>query len=252
MDGVGGTALGMARVRAAESLRPDRLFDDPYAAALSGEQQVTDTQASALAFHGVIRTRFYDEYLLAAGCRQVVLLAAGLDTRAFRLPWPDGVRLFELDLPEVLAYKEEILTAQPACDRTVLAIDLREDWPTALVGAGFDPAEPTAWLAEGLLIYLTAEEAGQLLTSVGDLSAPGSQIAFERNNTGAARATDSPGMRRYTSLWKGGLGQDAAEWLTAHGWRPETHDLTTLAASYGRTAPEKSRSGFVTAKYHAG
>jgi hypothetical protein len=84
----------------------------------------------------------------------VVLLAAGLDTRAFRLTWPDGVRLFELDLPDLVDYKERVLAEQaavPRCQRTVLRVDLREDWPARLESAGLRPGEPTAWLIEGLL-----------------------------------------------------------------------------------------------------
>jgi methyltransferase (TIGR00027 family) len=273
LTGVGATALGVARARARESGRPDRLFDDPYAAAfLDGPDAAwpgtgtpgpaptgSDTPGrarSALALHAVIRTRFYDDYLLAAcdtGCRQVVLLAAGLDTRAYRLTWPDGVRLFELDLPEVLSFKDTVLTgrgAVPRCERVALPVDLRTDWAGRLTGAAFDPAVPTAWLAEGLLVYLTAEETAGLLTSVGELSAPGSRLSFERGDAARhATETRAPDAARYTSLWKGGLGEDAAGWLTRHGWRPGTHELADLAASYGRPAPAGSRSGFVTATY---
>jgi methyltransferase (TIGR00027 family) len=341
LTGVGATALGVARVRARESGRPDRLFHDPYAAAfLDGPDAArpgsgrpgpaptdpdtsgpaptdsrtpgpgtgsrtpspaptdsrtpgsaptdsrtpgpgtgsrtpgpapTDSRTpgsvptgsgtpgrarSALAFHAVIRTRFYDDYLLAAcdtGCRQVVLLAAGLDTRAYRLTWPDGVRLFELDLPEVLSFKDTVLTgrgAAPRCERVALPADLRTDWAGRLTGTAFDPAVPTAWLAEGLLVYLTAEETAGLLTSVGELSAPGSRLSFERGDAARhATGTRAPDAARYTSLWKGGLGEDAAGWLTRHGWRPGAHELADLAVSYGRPAPAGSRSGFVTATY---
>ncbi len=262
------TALGMARVRAEESRRPDRLFDDPYAqaflAAAPGafpeEPAVVGGLAwlgAAFFFHGVIRTRFFDDYLLAAtaaGCRQVVLLAAGLDTRAFRLAWPDKVRLFELDLPEMLAFKEPVLAAQhavPQCERVVLPADLREDWPATLATAGFQPTRPTAWLAEGLLIYLSAEEAARLLTAVGELSAPGSQLAFEHGTIAEspllAQARALPAMAQFTSLWKGGLGTHAPEWLTRHGWQAHTHDRATLAATYGRAVPASSNGGFVTA-----
>ena len=108
-----------------------------------------------------------------SGCRQVVLVAAGLDTRAFRLSWPAGVSLFEMDLPAVLAFKEQVLTssdAGPRCHRTAVAVDLREDSPAQLVTAGFEPATPTVWLLEGLLIYLTADEAMTLLRDVTVLS----------------------------------------------------------------------------------
>lgn len=264
------TALGMARVRAEESRRPDRLFDDPYAQAFvaaapgafpQDQERATSGGLARLgaAFfsHGVLRTRFFDDYLLAAtaaGCRQVVLLAAGLDTRAFRLTWPDRMRLFELDLPEVLAFKQQVLAAQhalPRCQRVVLPADLRQDWPTALTTAGLQPTRPTAWLAEGLLIYLSAAQAARLLTAVGELSAPTSQLAFEYGNIAdtwlLAQARATPAMDQFTSLWKGGLGANAPDWLARHGWQAHTHDRAALAAAYGRAFPASASGGFVTA-----
>ena len=261
LSGVGRTALGVARARAWESRRPDPLFEDPYAAAFAvaaGPRQTTRPAGSRarLAFHVIVRTRFYDDYLLAAcadGCRQVVLLAAGLDTRAYRLAWPDGVHLYELDLPEVLGFKDRVLAgedAAPRCARTAIPADLREDWPARLTEAGLDPERPTAWLIEGLLVYLTAEEAAGLLTSVGDLSAAGSRVSFERNNAAAVIAEDDrEGIEEYASLWKGGLGPDTAGWLADRAWRTQTHDLATVAASYGRALPDSSLSGFLTATY---
>lgn len=147
--GVGKTALGVAMVRVHESRRADRLFEDPYAEAfLQAAPATFDTEQRAAArggdmaswgvafwSHAVIRTRFFADYLIKAagdGIRQLVLLAAGLDTRAFRLPWPDGVRLYELDLREVLRFKDRVLAARTAiarCERTVVPVDLREDWP---------------------------------------------------------------------------------------------------------------------------
>ncbi|HEX3650915.1 MAG TPA: SAM-dependent methyltransferase, partial [Pseudonocardiaceae bacterium] len=198
LTGVGRTALGVAAVRAHESGRQDRLFDDPFAAsfvaAVPGafdRLERTDEQRSvgaAFAVHAVIRTRCYDDYLLASGARQVVLLAAGLDARAFRLPWPDRVRVFEVDLPEVLAFKQTVLDARaaaPTCLRTTVATDLSSpDWADHLAAGGFDAGQPTAWLVEGVLIYLTHEAADALLTTVDRLSAPGSTVAFEYH-TGA-------------------------------------------------------------------
>lgn len=275
LAGVGRTALAVARVRARESLRPDRLFDDPYASAFvaafadpaSGEPAAPSARSAlrtALGFHVVIRTRFFDDYLLGAcaapaRCRQVVLLAAGLDTRAFRLPWPAGVRLFEVDLPDVLAVKDTVLSragAVPRCGRTVLGADLRHDWPGALTEAGFDPAQPTAWLAEGLLVYLSADEAAHVLSGVGSLCAPGTRLAFESGgavtslvaSTGATPATD-----KIISLWQGGLGQGAADWLARRGWQPDFHALAPVAAAYGRPPAQPSTSsGFITATYLAG
>jgi methyltransferase (TIGR00027 family) len=271
-EGVGRTAISVARIRAAESRRPDRLFDDPYAssfvAAAPGalpERRPATAPASDLAgilgFHVVIRTRFFDDYLLAActdGIRQVVLLAAGLDSRAFRLPWPAAVRLLEVDLPEVLAFKEQVLSghaAAPRCHRVAVTADLREAWPAALTEAGFDPGRPTAWLVEGLLIYLSAEQAARLLTSVTELSGPQSRLAFERGGTATAdslsRSGVSPGKARLTALWQGGLGEDPAGWLRRHGWQVSVHGLDQLADSYGRPAAHPTRSGFVTARRSA-
>jgi len=272
-QGVGKTALGVARVRALESQREDRLFDDPYAqafvdaapGAFPEERAVRERRAAhgplaslgaAFSAHAVIRTRFYDAFLTAAtaaGSRQVVLLAAGLDTRAFRLGWPAGTRVFELDLPGVLAFKEAVLGARgavPRCERVTVPADLREDWPARLTAAGFGPAEPATWLAEGLIIYLTAGEAGRLFSTVGDLSVPGGRLAFEHDPGGldamTARARQIPAMRTYTSLWKGGLG-DPPRWLADHGWRPEFHGLAALGRSYRRPVPDSARSGFLTA-----
>ncbi len=272
-QGVGKTALGVARVRARESQREDRLFDDPYAqafvdaapGAFPEERAVRERPAAygplaslgaAFYAHAIIRTRFYDEYLTAAtaaGGRQVVLLAAGLDTRAFRLAWPAGTRVFELDLPGVLAFKEAVLGARgavPRCERVTVPADLREDWPSRLTAAGFGPARPATWLAEGLVIYLTAGEAGRLFTLVTELSAPGGRLAFEHDPAGldtmTATARQLPAMRKYTSLWKGGLG-DPPGWLSSHGWQPRFHELATLARSYRRPVPGPGRSGFLTA-----
>jgi len=274
LGGVGKTALGVSAVRARESRRPDRLFDDPYAQAFLDaapgvlpDEPVSEHDLAAwgpmaslgAVFYalGVLRTRFFDDYLLtatAAGCSQVVLLAAGLDTRAFRLAWPDEVRLFEVDLPDVLSFKQRVLAdqaARPRCERVIVPVDLRGTWSPTLVAAGFQEAAPTAWLAEGLLIYLSADETAGMLTTVGELSAPGSQLAFEHGGMAAdsllARVRTLPTMAEYTALWQGGLGTDAPSWLADHGWRVHTHDRVTLAASYGRPDPDAAAGGFLTA-----
>jgi methyltransferase (TIGR00027 family) len=274
LQGVGKTALGVAMVRARESRRNDRLFDDPYAQAFVDaapgafpEEPKTGEQLAALGplaslgavfyAHGVIRTRFFDDYLAAAtaaGCRQVVLLAAGLDTRAFRLAWPQRTRVFEVDLPDVLAFKETVLAtrnAVPRCERVTVPADLREDWMAELTKAGFNATSPAAWLAEGLLLYLTADEAAQLLTGVSELSAPASQLSFEHSPMASATLTATarqmPAMQQYTTLWKGGLGDDAPGWLTGHGWQPQFHELAELASSYRRPVPDPARGGFLTA-----
>jgi methyltransferase (TIGR00027 family) len=267
--GVGKTALGMAMVRAEESRRGDRLFDDPFAAAFLAaapgvfdrEQRATTAGVGEMAglgaafwSHAVIRTRFFDDYLLDAagrGIRQVVLLAAGLDT--YRLAWPAGVRLFELDLPEVLDFKQRVLDergAVPLCDRHAIAVDLREDWALPLIAAGLQPNRPTAWLLEGLLIYLSADEAARLLATVGELSATDSRVAFEFEDLGTgsmrAQARTTPAMAEYTALWKGGL-PGTSGWLAEHGWRTDAHNRAEFAAGHGRAVSGSSAGGFVTA-----
>ncbi|MGH3625676.1 MAG: SAM-dependent methyltransferase, partial [Sciscionella sp.] len=163
-------------------------------------------------------------------------------------------RLFELDTPAVLGFKHRVLAehdAAPRCDRQPVGIDLRHDWSSVLAVSGFDSAKPTAWLAEGLLTYLIAEEADQLFSIITALSAPGSQLALEGGAAIApsilARARQLPAMQRFTALWKGGLGTDPAHWLLDHGWTTQTHDLHELAASYNRPAPSGAEGCLITA-----
>jgi methyltransferase (TIGR00027 family) len=270
LAGVGRTAFGAAMFRAAESRRSDRLFHDPYAAAFRAaapavfdrEQRGTVARlgmaswGAACQAHVVIRTRFFDDFLRCAtgqGIHQVVLVASGLDTRAYRLAWPANVQLFEVDLPEVLGFKRRVLEAQaavPRCDHRLVPADLREDWTTPLTDAGLHPDEPTVWLLEGLLIYLSAGEAGELFTTIGGLSTAGSRLAFESDDPGVCaireQARTIPAIATYTELWKGGL-PDAPGWLTARDWRLTHHDRGEAAAGYGRAVSEPSSGGFITA-----
>lgn len=206
--------------------------------------------------HAVIRTRFFADYLIKAagdGIRQLVLLAAGLDTRAFRLPWPDGVRLYELDLREVLRFKDRVLAARTViarCERTVVPVDLREDWPGVLIDAGLQTGEPTAWLAEGLVIYLTAAETVDLLTRLGQLSAASSSLAFELENLGTMRCALAPSRRRRgtSTPGSGRAGfRTRPNWLAEHGWRSTVQSREVAAAGYGRPEAVSSTGGFVVA-----
>lgn len=279
--GVGRTALGTALVRAMESARPNRLFHDPYAAAFlaaapavfrrgRSADRVATTAATAhgrlspadspippaVSFwsHVVIRTRFFDDYLLdatARGVRQVVLLAAGLDTRAYRLPWPPEVRVFEVDLPAVLDFKQRVLdrqTARPQCERHVVPADLREDWPASLLAAGLRAQQPTAWLPEGLLMYLTAAQATNLLAAIGELSVEGSRLAIEHEQVDdmLAQARRIPAIAEYTALWHGGL-PDTRDFLAADGWRIETHSPSEVNTRYARKSSAPTVGGFVSA-----
>jgi methyltransferase (TIGR00027 family) len=268
--GIGRTALGVALVRAMESRRRDRLFHDPFAAAfLAAAPQVFDraergtaalvggVSSAGAAFwsRAAIRTRFFDDYLIEAtgrGIEQVVLVAAGLDTRAYRLDWPAGRRVFELDRPDVLAFKRRVLERHRAvarCEHRPVAVDLRADWAAPLIAAGLRPDRATAWLLEGLLTYLSAAEATHLFTTVDALSGPGSRAAFEFEEIDArtlrGQADRLPVVAEYAALWKGGR-PDAPQWLARHGWRLTTHDAAVVSARYGRTAGA-SPGGFITA-----
>jgi methyltransferase (TIGR00027 family) len=252
--GVGTTAIGVAALRAAESERPDRLFEDPLARAfVSGagwprvgiEDVEPERRAGliALATWVTARTRFLDDLLLdaaARGVRQVVLLGAGLDARAFRLDWPSHTRLFELDTPEILGFKERVLDearAQPRCARVVIPIDLRKDWPATLRAAGFDAA-PAAWVAEGLLVYLEEDAVERVLSDIGALSAPGSRIGITAS-TGASiddlRRSVGEGV---SSLWVSAPPSDPVAWMAEHDWTATVTEARDLLTAHGRAFPE--------------
>jgi methyltransferase (TIGR00027 family) len=191
-ESVGATALGVAMARAAESDCDCPLFIDRYAqlfvdAAVARGWDPTDIAKHLPLVQGyaTARTKWFDEYFIAAGANgidQVVILAAGLDARAWRLPWVSGTVVYEIDQPQVLAFKSETLAArdaQPAGGYRAVPVDLRADWPSALQEAGFDPSTPTAWSAEGLLPYLPPAAQDQLFERILKLSAAGSRIAVE-------------------------------------------------------------------------
>ncbi|WP_036495652.1 class I SAM-dependent methyltransferase [Nocardia sp. BMG111209] len=267
-ESVGATALGVAAMRAAETRRDDALFHDPYAERLvratgsSGWTRLLDGDFArrrqelgrAGAGNGAFlvgRTVYFDEYFAAAtaaGLRQVVILAAGLDARAYRLEWPSGTVLFELDQPKVLAFKAEALTGvAPAVDRREVAVDLRHDWPKALRDNGFDTSAPTAWLAEGLLRYLPADALDRLFDNIDGLAAPGSRIAL---NTGQVRSRRSEHERAARTKLLADIGieldmdnlwydednrSDPADWFAGHGWTVSTTSLAEVLAAHGRT-----------------
>lgn len=248
LSDVNRTAYGVAAIRAAETRRAERLFDDPYAAELVADSlpraaigDAEREQRQRLVRHVILRTRFYDDLLLGAVRRQVVVLGAGLDARAWRLPWPAGTVLWELDQEAVLAGKAERLPPAPI-DRRPVPVDLREDWPAALTAAGHDPAESTAWLAEGLLAYLETAEAERLLAAVTALSAAGSVLGVERSAT-ARRLPDT-----VTDLFRGGLPGGAAATLTHLGWVTTETTAAELAAAYGRPELAAADSRLVRAE----
>jgi methyltransferase (TIGR00027 family) len=248
--GVNRTAVMTAALRATETARTDRLFDDPLAALFVAAARAGGTEPVQLppgsSEFAAIRTRFYDDQAAtscAAGIRQVVLLAAGLDARAFRLDWPDGVRLFEVDLPETFAVKEAVLATAGAvarCPRATVAADLRGDWIGALDAAGFDTTRPTAWLAEGLLPYLADEDSRRLLATVTAASAPGSRFAFDHIDRVGA---DRPGVRATVDAIRAAGArlmstvESPVGWLTGHGWRAAVSRVPALGERYGRPLP---------------
>ncbi|HEY4085118.1 MAG TPA: SAM-dependent methyltransferase [Bryobacteraceae bacterium] len=274
LDGLGLTALLVANARATESARQDRLFDDPFARrfveaasaaspkiaqALAGspDEAVNQARRDSVA----VRTRFCDDYLLAAarsGCRQIVLLAAGLDGRAFRLPWPEGLRLYEIDMPGVFAFKEQVIanhSAVPTCERTIIPADLREDWPPMLIDAGFVPGEPTGWLVEGLLVYLDEGERDLLMNRVGTLSIPGSRIALDHRGgffspppiTSADDPSGDKAAARFAALAAAAASDpsltDPEAWFGGHGWRAKILDPAIVFARYGRQVPQLPSAG---------
>src|SRR5215212_9136385 len=202
----------MAAARARESERTDRLFYDPLAAAFAGPEgfawlermEPTTGSGGGPGLYAVIRTRFFDDFLLDAcrgsGVCQVVLAAAGMDTRAFRLDWPSQTRMYEMDLPEVLDAKDEVVEeagAKPNCERRTVAVDLQQEaWPEALLATGYRPERPSVWVIEGLLFYLTRAAVHGLLQKVSVLTATGSLLGLDVMNRGCC----SPPLRGRSKL----------------------------------------------------
>ena len=293
---VGSTAVMVAAARAAETAKPDPLISDPYAAILVAgagagfwEFMLDDTIPAKLAesdpdaaaifeymqsYQGV-RTHFFDAYFataVAAGIRQVVILASGLDSRAYRLDWPAGTTVFEIDQPKVLEYKAATLAAHnatPSADRHEVPIDLRQDWPAALCDAGFDPSRPTAWLAEGLLMYLPADAQDRLFEQISRLSAAGSRVAVETAGSHAPQRREEMRERFERIAEELGMPEvidisdltyddpdraDVAEWLNAHGWAATAEPSHEVQRRLGRHV-EVPMDGdafatFVTAERH--
>jgi methyltransferase (TIGR00027 family) len=268
---VGSTALFVAAARALEAQKPDPLAVDPYAEVfcravggswadvLDGKDpdhqlKTADFGENFVTFQGA-RTKFFDEYFRRAadaGVRQVVVLAAGLDSRAYRLDWPAATTIFELDQPQVLDFKREVLTGagvQPRAERREIAIDLREDWPQALRDSGFEPAKPSAWIAEGLLIYLPAAAEEQLFTGIDGLAGHGSHVAvedgapmepedFEAAVAEERAATVRGDGRVFFQLVYNERHAPATEWFGNHGWNAVGTPLADYLRQVGRPVPE--------------
>ncbi|TCO56030.1 SAM-dependent methyltransferase [Actinocrispum wychmicini] len=249
---VGATATMAAAARAIATRADRSLIDDPFAEPLvravgvdlltqlaTGEVPPGDLVEQVWIDVAKVRTKFYDEFFLDAtnaGITQAVILASGLDSRAYRLPWPTGTVVYELDQPQVIDFKTRTLAglgAAPTADRKVVAVDLREDWPAALRTAGFDPAQPAAWSAEGLLGYLPPEAQDRLLDTITELSAPGSRVATESRPNPRPGDEDRTKKRldRISEHWRAhsfdtdmtrlryfGERNEAAPYLADRGW----------------------------------
>ncbi|WP_161987440.1 SAM-dependent methyltransferase [Prescottella subtropica] len=254
-EGVGATAVFVAAGRAFESERDDHLFDDQWAGRfvrsagwVPSTEAMDDTSREMLTTWMAVRTKFLDDYVLAAvagGCGQVVLLGAGLDSRAFRLPWPKPVTVYELDTSEMVAFKSAVLGAATpgAATRIVVPIDLRDDWPAALTDAGFLPDVPTAWILEGLLLYLPEDAVDGLIRRVGDLSAPGSEIGATVTNVDVEAVRNDPnafqhgllGREEWLDLLNWNGPDDPEIWLGGYGWDATAVPTDDLTRRYGRT-----------------
>jgi methyltransferase (TIGR00027 family) len=249
IDAVGSTALLVAAMRAAETDRADRLFSDPFARALADEEGAAMlARAHARGLHKVplveVRTRYLDDRLAEAsraGIRQIVLLAAGMDARAYRLDWPATpapTRLYEIDREPVLAWKSARLqTSVPRCVRVALAGDVAGEWSAALVGSGFRPSEPTAWVIEGLLVYLEEPAVHALLAQMDAISAPASQLFFDVPGRAlfesATSAAAIAAMAARGSPWRFGT-DDPAGLVAPLGWTAELTLPADYAAPFGR------------------
>ena len=241
--GVGLTALGMAYARAVESHRDDRLLDDPLAADFVLRYTAMSGLSGGMVDSLAVRARFYDDVVLRAvaeGVRQVVVLAAGLDTRAYRLELPADATVFEIDQPDLMAFKADVLERSgrsPVAGRVAVGIDLRGDWAGALVGAGLKADEPVTWIAEGLLQYLTLEEARAVLDGVAAHSPAGSTFAFDHCNQSFVDDPSFSGavtmLGRINASFRSVL-DDPAGWLAEAGWAAEVHHSWELADGYGR------------------
>jgi methyltransferase (TIGR00027 family) len=270
---VGATATMVATARALATEDADPIINDPFAAELvravgidfftrvvDGEIDPSDagengnvelqTETDSLA----VRTRFFDEFFInaaAAGIGQAVILAAGLDARAYRLEWPAGSVVYEVDQPQVVAFKTETMArlgAEPTALRRTVSVDLRDDWPAALRDSGFDDTKPSAWSAEGLLMYLPPEAQDRLFDHITALSAPGSQLATEYHpDTGPTMAERGQAMSDrwadlgcdvdLSGLFYEGERNNVADYLGDRGWQVNARNRRELFGEYGRVVP---------------
>jgi len=283
-ESVGATALGVAASRAAETRSENPLISDPFAqvfldaagdgvwnwhaaqplpAELIEAEPEVPLQMRSMVGYMACRTAFFDQFFVDAtrsGIRQAVILAAGLDARSWRLRWPDGTTVYELDQPRVLEFKSSTLAehgAKPTCNRVAVPVDLRHDWPTALQQAGFDPSAPSAWSAEGLMPYLPAAAQELLFDRVHGLTVAGSRVAVEalgpkfldpeyrakrrermdRIRSLMAEVDPQREIPRTDELWYFEEREDVGDWFRRNGWDVTVTPSDELMAGYGRKPP---------------
>jgi len=271
---VGATATMVAAARAMATTADNALINDPFAEPLvravgvdfftrlvTGELRPEDLDSDSetvgmqrMTDNMAVRTKFFDEFFLTAtqaGIRQAVILASGLDSRAYRLAWPAGTTVYEIDQPDVIEFKTRTLAelgAEPTAKRRTVAMDLRYDWPSALIEEGFDPNQPTAWSAEGLLGYLPPDAQDRLLDTITELSVPGSRVAvesvpnidpadhekaIERMQAASARWRDHGFDLDFAELIYLGDRNEAASYLGDHGWQLSRNSVKELFATNG-------------------
>ena len=271
---VGATATMVAAARAMATTADNALINDPFAEPLvravgvdfftrlvTGELRPEDLDSDSesvgmqrMTDNMAVRTKFFDEFFLTAtqaGIRQAVILASGLDSRAYRLAWPAGTTVYEIDQPDVIEFKTRTLAelgAEPTAKRRTVAMDLRYDWPSALIEEGCDPNQPTAWSAEGLLGYLPPDAQDRLLDTITELSVPGSRVAvesvpnidpadhekaIERMQAASARWRDHGFDLDFAELIYLGDRNEAASYLGDHGWQLSRNSVKELFATNG-------------------
>ncbi|OMC54201.1 SAM-dependent methyltransferase [Mycobacterium sp. IS-836] len=271
---VGATATMVAAARALASGGTDPIINDPYAAPLvravgldffrrlvdgeivSTEKPDGGERDLALETDSIaVRTRFFDDFFLNAardGVRQSVILAAGLDARAYRLSWPPGSVVYEVDQPQVIEFKSATMAAlgaAPSADRRTVSIDLREDWPEALRASGFDVTQPTSWSAEGLLMYLPPEAQDRLFDNITSMSAPGSKLATEYHPDSGIAMSDRAAEFNHrwanlgcdidlSGLFFDGERSNVIEYLSGRGWQVHSRPRREMFADYGLVFPD--------------
>lgn len=266
--GLGLTARWTAAIRAYENTREDRLFTDPWASLLAGSegQEWMGSRSFESVAPIILRTRYFDDFLQRItgerSIRQIVLMAAGLDTRAFRLSWPEQTEIFELDRASVLEEKQAVLNeakAHPCCKRQIIKVDLTGNWPDALMKGGFNPERGSVWLLEGFLFYITSEAIFDLLSTVSLLAIPGSYLGFDIvNSTTLTHPLTRPWIdmqAKAGAAWVGTM-DDPVGFLTARGWRVTLTQAGQPEANHGRwpfpviptTMPDFPHNWLVTAE----